>query len=154
MNVLGRALARSARSGRKSVSCVSCLGCAAPDLLFEKHIFWLNAFMLQAFEYYMSICNDLNDVLSACTPAIPSCHYDLGLLIQVLPQLQSTRGYAAKDIKFGVECRAGVLAGVDRLADAVQVTLGPKVPCLPLQSPCSQGIESTDFSVHDSSKFM
>ena len=39
--------------------------------------------------------------------------------------LQS-RGYAAKDLKFGDECRAGLLAGVERLADAVQVTLGPK----------------------------
>ena len=26
-----------------------------------------------------------------------------------------------------MDCRSGVLAGVDRLADAVQVTLGPKV---------------------------
>jgi chaperonin GroEL (HSP60 family) len=29
-------------------------------------------------------------------------------------------------VKFGVECRSGVLAGVNMLADAVQVTLGPK----------------------------
>ena len=101
--------------------------------------------MLQAFKYYMSVCNDLTDALLAHTTVIPSCHHDLGLLIQVLSQLQSTRGYAAKDIKFGVECRAGVLAGVDRLADAVQVTLGPKVPYLPLQRSCSQGINSTDY---------
>ena len=46
---------------------------------------------------------------------------------QVLSQLQSTRGFAAKEVRFGVDCRSGVLAGVDRLADAVQVTLGPKV---------------------------
>lgn len=38
------------------------------------------------------------------------------------------RGYAAKEVRFGVECRAAILQGVDRLADAVQVTLGPKVP--------------------------
>jgi len=31
-----------------------------------------------------------------------------------------------KDIKFGVDARARMLAGVDQLADAVQVTLGPK----------------------------
>jgi len=31
-----------------------------------------------------------------------------------------------KDIKFGVEARALMLEGVDKLADAVQVTLGPK----------------------------
>ena len=38
-----------------------------------------------------------------------------------------TRGYAAKELRFGDECRAGLLAGVEKLADAVQVTLGPKV---------------------------
>jgi len=32
----------------------------------------------------------------------------------------------AKDVKFGVDARVRLLAGVDRLADAVQVTLGPK----------------------------
>mmetsp|Transcript_30020 Transcript_30020/g.36962 ORF Transcript_30020/g.36962 Transcript_30020/m.36962 type:complete len:106 (+) Transcript_30020:352-669(+) len=32
----------------------------------------------------------------------------------------------AKDVKFGVDARARMLVGVDRLADAVQVTLGPK----------------------------
>merc|ERR1719230_567965 len=31
-----------------------------------------------------------------------------------------------KDIRFGVDARARMLAGVDKLADAVQVTLGPK----------------------------
>lgn len=49
------------------------------------------------------------------------------LCVQVLSQLQSTRGFAAKEVRFGVDCRSGVLAGVDKLADAVQVTLGPKV---------------------------
>ena len=32
----------------------------------------------------------------------------------------------AKDIKFNVEARNGLKAGVDALADAVKVTLGPK----------------------------
>lgn len=41
--------------------------------------------------------------------------------------LQAVRGYASKDVKFGIECREAVLAGVNKLADAVQVTLGPKV---------------------------
>jgi len=37
------------------------------------------------------------------------------------------RGFATgKDLKFGVEARASILAGVNRLADCVQVTLGPK----------------------------
>ena len=40
--------------------------------------------------------------------------------------LQFTRGFA-KDVRFGVEARGLMLQGVDRLADAVQVTLGPKV---------------------------
>lgn len=36
------------------------------------------------------------------------------------------RNYAAKDVRFGVDARGLMLQGVDRLADAVQVTLGPK----------------------------
>ena len=48
--------------------------------------------------------------------------------VQALAALQlQTRGYAAKDLRFGDECRAGLLQGVEKLADAVQVTLGPKV---------------------------
>ena len=39
----------------------------------------------------------------------------------------SVRGFASgKDIRFGVEGRALMLDGADKLADAVQVTLGPK----------------------------
>lgn len=41
-----------------------------------------------------------------------------------LQQFQ-TRNFA-KEVKFGVDCRAAVLSGVEKLADAVQVTLGPK----------------------------
>ncbi len=40
--------------------------------------------------------------------------------------MQFVRGYAAKDVRFGVDARGLMLQGVDRLADAVQVTLGPK----------------------------
>jgi hypothetical protein len=40
---------------------------------------------------------------------------------------QAVRAYAAKDVRFGIECREAVLGGVNKLADAVQVTLGPKV---------------------------
>ncbi|XP_073123373.1 chaperonin CPN60-2, mitochondrial [Henckelia pumila] len=36
------------------------------------------------------------------------------------------RNYAAKDIRFGVEARSLMLKGVEDLADAVQVTMGPK----------------------------
>ncbi|KAG6433616.1 hypothetical protein SASPL_105231 [Salvia splendens] len=37
-----------------------------------------------------------------------------------------SRNYAAKDIRFGVEARALMLKGVEDLADAVKVTMGPK----------------------------
>lgn len=37
-----------------------------------------------------------------------------------------TRAYA-KDVKFGADARALMLQGVDLLADAVAVTMGPKV---------------------------
>ena len=37
------------------------------------------------------------------------------------------RGFASKDIRFGVEARAAMLQGVEQLADAVKVTMGPKV---------------------------
>ncbi|KAL0383691.1 UNVERIFIED_CONTAM: CLIP-associated protein [Sesamum calycinum] len=42
-------------------------------------------------------------------------------------RLSWSRSYAAKDIKFGVEARAVMLRGVEELADAVKVTMGPKV---------------------------
>ncbi|XP_044500887.1 chaperonin CPN60, mitochondrial [Mangifera indica] len=41
-------------------------------------------------------------------------------------RLSWNRNYAAKDIKFGVEARALMLKGVEELADAVKVTMGPK----------------------------
>ncbi|KAB2003676.1 hypothetical protein ERO13_D11G141400v2 [Gossypium hirsutum] len=41
-------------------------------------------------------------------------------------RLSWSRNYAAKDIKFGVEARALMLGGVQELADAVKVTMGPK----------------------------
>jgi len=37
-----------------------------------------------------------------------------------------SRTFAAKDIKFGSEARVAILAGVNKIADAVQATLGPK----------------------------
>ncbi|CAJ1967909.1 unnamed protein product [Sphenostylis stenocarpa] len=45
---------------------------------------------------------------------------------QVGSRLSWNRNYAAKDIKFGVEARALMLKGVEELADAVKVTMGPK----------------------------
>jgi len=37
------------------------------------------------------------------------------------------RHYSAKDLKFGAEARAQMLAGVDMLTNAVAITMGPKV---------------------------
>ncbi|KAI8523161.1 hypothetical protein RHMOL_Rhmol13G0052100 [Rhododendron molle] len=45
---------------------------------------------------------------------------------QIGTRLAWSRNYAAKDIKFGVEARALMLRGVEELADAVKVTMGPK----------------------------
>ena len=44
------------------------------------------------------------------------------------PALTAQRGYA-KDLKFGADARVAMLQGVDTLADAVAVTMGPKVYC-------------------------
>ncbi|KAI7725427.1 hypothetical protein M8C21_020249 [Ambrosia artemisiifolia] len=41
-------------------------------------------------------------------------------------RLNLSRNYAAKDIRFGVDARALMLRGVEELADAVRVTMGPK----------------------------
>jgi chaperonin GroEL len=47
---------------------------------------------------------------------------------RALPQLLvSTRRGMAKDIRFSYQAREKLLAGVNKLADAVAVTMGPKV---------------------------
>lgn len=48
-------------------------------------------------------------------------------LLQISSRLAWSRNYAAKDIRFGVEARALMLKGVEDLAEAVRVTMGPKV---------------------------
>jgi hypothetical protein len=56
------------------------------------------------------------------------CRLDFGSLqMQDLSQVQWVRRFSAKDIRFGVAARAQMLQGVEQLADAVQVTMGPKV---------------------------
>ncbi|KAL6208902.1 hypothetical protein ACLB2K_019845 [Fragaria x ananassa] len=45
---------------------------------------------------------------------------------QIGSRISWRRNYAAKDIKFGVEARSLMLKGVEELADAVKVTMGPK----------------------------
>ncbi len=44
-----------------------------------------------------------------------------------------SRFYPANDLKFGQEARISMLKGVDVLADAVAVTMGPRVSCVQLQ---------------------
>jgi chaperonin GroEL len=39
---------------------------------------------------------------------------------------QAVKQFGAKDIKFGRDARAEILRGCEKLADAVEVTLGPK----------------------------
>ncbi|XP_060215610.1 uncharacterized protein LOC132642410 isoform X1 [Lycium barbarum] len=48
-------------------------------------------------------------------------------LLQIGGRLNWSRSYAAKDIRFGVEARAAMLQGIEELADAVKLTMGPKV---------------------------
>jgi hypothetical protein len=47
--------------------------------------------------------------------------------VSVSTSVHQRRSYAAKDIRFGAEARQSMLVGVDILADAVAVTMGPKV---------------------------
>ncbi|CAI9782251.1 unnamed protein product [Fraxinus pennsylvanica] len=46
--------------------------------------------------------------------------------MQIGSRLGWRRNYAAKDIRFGVEAKALMLKGVEELAKAVKVTMGPK----------------------------
>lgn len=52
-------------------------------------------------------------------------------LVRTAAQQWQIRHYA-KDVRFGVDARGLMLRGVDQLADAVQVTLGPKARVAPL----------------------
>ncbi|XP_047317008.1 chaperonin CPN60-like 2, mitochondrial [Impatiens glandulifera] len=45
---------------------------------------------------------------------------------QVYSRIVGNRNYVAKDINFGTGARASMLQGVNELADAVKVTMGPK----------------------------
>merc|ERR1719326_360038 len=40
--------------------------------------------------------------------------------------LSQRRSFAGKEIRFGAEARDSILAGVNKITDCVQVTLGPK----------------------------
>lgn len=49
------------------------------------------------------------------------------LALRKVQQLNQAQRWYAKDVRFGPEVRALMLQGVDILADAVAVTMGPKV---------------------------
>lgn len=49
------------------------------------------------------------------------------LAIRKAQQVNQVQRWYAKDVRFGSEVRALMLQGVDILADAVAVTMGPKV---------------------------
>lgn len=46
---------------------------------------------------------------------------------KVSGRIISSRNYVAKDISFGIGARAAMLQGVSEVAEAVKVTMGPKV---------------------------
>ncbi|CAM6022507.1 unnamed protein product [Sphagnum balticum] len=63
----------------------------------------------------------------ALTTLVSGVRLNFGSLqMQDLSQVQWVRRFSAKDIRFGVAARAQMLQGVEQLADAVQVTMGPK----------------------------
>lgn len=49
------------------------------------------------------------------------------LALRKVQQMNQIQRWYAKDVRFGPEVRALMLQGVDILADAVAVTMGPKV---------------------------
>ena len=60
---------------------------------------------------------------SVLRPAMAQRH--LLMAVNMTPAMSRTY---AKDVRFGAEARLQMLQGVDILADAVAVTMGPKVP--------------------------
>lgn len=72
--------------------------------------------------------------LSRIAPSVKKAASSAGKQ-QNLTQLQFSRNYAAKEIRFGVDARAGMLAGVEQLADAVKVTMGPKGRQVVIETP-------------------
>ena len=109
MQSFGRALQKSAKRYKSQVYATV----SRMLLLRNSHLlFWRN--------------QDIGSTWRCCSH-VRNSYTDCGKLLQQLFQLQSSRGYASKDIRFGTDCRTAILAGVEKLADAVQVTLGPKV---------------------------
>lgn len=49
---------------------------------------------------------------------------------QVYSRVISSRNYVAKDVNYGVGARTTMLQGVSEVAEAVKVTMGPKVTFL------------------------
>lgn len=61
--------------------------------------------------------------------------YRLPSLLRTTASRQVAVRLYAKDVRFGPEVRALMLQGVDVLADAVAVTMGPKVVFFSLKLP-------------------
>lgn len=58
------------------------------------------------------------------------------LAVRKVLQINQVHRWYAKDVRFGSEVRALMLQGVDILADAVAVTMGPKVSLESLKIYC------------------
>jgi hypothetical protein len=63
---------------------------------------------------------------SGATAALPRPTAVAARAVVPATMVDGRRGYAAKDVRFGADGRAAMLEGVNKLADAVAVTLGPK----------------------------
>ena len=122
---VGRALVQSARRGKQTV-------CRLQSIPSPLAIWFFLQCIMVACKTSCDVCALCSDIFNQSGPANRAfmIHSDVAHTVAIwrrsLHQLQATRGFAAKEVRFGVDCRSGVLAGVDKLADAVQVTLGPK----------------------------
>ncbi|KAG6515976.1 hypothetical protein ZIOFF_026422 [Zingiber officinale] len=63
---------------------------------------------------------------SSSSRQVGECRFSAVMISAIGSRLGWSRNYAAKDIRFGVDARALMLKGVEDLADAVKVTMGPK----------------------------
>lgn len=67
----------------------------------------------------------MNGILRVSSILRQTRNHNLLPTLSALPNFTSSRSYA-KDIRFGADVRSQMLTGVDVLADAVAVTMGPK----------------------------
>ncbi|CAJ2639543.1 unnamed protein product [Trifolium pratense] len=77
--------------------------------------------LLQSFTVFSLIFNNFITIQHH----VPICFFPC-LQSSIGSRVAWSRNYAAKEIKFGVEARALMHKGVEELAEAVKVTMGPK----------------------------